>query len=117
GGIGPGANGKVRWISFDSNGTPAAPIIVRENLAFPDGLGVLAGTVAGCTDDCPLQCAGDCNANRSVTVDELVLAVNIALGSLPSSACDVLDANENGQVSIDEIISAVTAALNGCPAS
>jgi hypothetical protein len=114
GGIGPGPNGKVRWISFDSQGTPSAPRIIRENLAFPDALGILAGTVAGCTDDCPTLCDGDCNGNHAVTVDELVTAVNIALGSQAIGVCDVLDADEDGGVSIDELISAVNSALNGC---
>src|SRR4029453_10293572 len=33
------------------------------------------------------RCVGDCNNNGSVTVDELVKGVGIALGSLPVSAC------------------------------
>jgi hypothetical protein len=43
GGIGPGPNGTVRRIGFDVCGAPAAPAIVRDGLAFPDGLGILRG--------------------------------------------------------------------------
>jgi hypothetical protein len=59
-------------------------------------------------------CPGDCNGDRMVTVNELVLGVGIALGSQPAAACTAMDANGNGTVEITELISAVTAALNGC---
>ena len=42
GGIGPGPNGKIRWVGF-SDDVPQPPVIVREGLAFPDGLGILPG--------------------------------------------------------------------------
>jgi hypothetical protein len=41
--IGPGPNGKIRWIHFDAAGVPAAPVIVRDNLDFPDALGIVPG--------------------------------------------------------------------------
>ena len=41
--VGPGPNGKVRRIRFDFHGTALAPEIVREGLAFPDGLGLGPG--------------------------------------------------------------------------
>jgi len=47
GGIGPGPNGTVRRIGFDVCGAPEPPVIVRDGLAFPDGLGIFAGTLAG----------------------------------------------------------------------
>jgi hypothetical protein len=50
-----------------------------------------------------------------VTVDELVLAVNIALDDLPVAACRAVDRNGSGQVTINELIQAVANALNGCP--
>jgi hypothetical protein len=46
-GIGPGPNGKVRRVAFDACGVPAAPVVVKEGLAFPDGLGVLPGDLEG----------------------------------------------------------------------
>jgi len=63
----------------------------------------------------PAGCPGDCDGNGSVTVNELVTSVNIALGSLPLSACPVLDVNGDGTVEIDELVAAVNDALNGCP--
>jgi hypothetical protein len=49
-----------------------------------------------------------------VTVDELVRAVNIALGSGPADECPGADVNRDGQVTIDELVKAVNAALSGC---
>lgn len=47
GGIGPGPNGTVRRVPFDICGVPGPPQIVRDGLAFPDGLGVLPGDLEG----------------------------------------------------------------------
>ncbi len=62
----------------------------------------------------PSVCIGDCNADGTVTVDELIKGVNIALGTLPPSDCVALDANGDGAVTVDELVKAVSAALNGC---
>lgn len=115
GGIGPGRNGKVRWIELDDQGLPSPPVIIRENLAFPDALGIIAGTVSPCTEGCETLCVGDCNRNRLVTVDELVTGVTIALGTRPIGDCPTFDGNEDELLSIDELIDAVNAALAGCP--
>ena len=60
------------------------------------------------------QCLGDCDGGGFVSIDELVRAVNIALGSDSVSICTVVDFDGNGQVMIDELIKAVGVALNGC---
>ncbi|MEQ8841690.1 MAG: PQQ-binding-like beta-propeller repeat protein [Acidimicrobiales bacterium] len=41
--VGPGPDGKVRRIRFDLDGEPLDPEIVRDGLAFPDGLGIGPG--------------------------------------------------------------------------
>lgn len=61
-------------------------------------------------------CAGDCNGDGEVTVDEIILAVNIALGSAAVTECQRADAGGDGQVTVDEIVAAGDAALNGCVA-
>ena len=43
--VGPGPNGKVRRIRFDANGDPLAPEIVKQGLAFPDGVAIFAGNL------------------------------------------------------------------------
>lgn len=60
-------------------------------------------------------CVGDCNGDGNVTVDELVLGVNIALGTANIDACPAFDADGNGSVTVDELIQGVNNALNGCP--
>jgi hypothetical protein len=59
-------------------------------------------------------CVGDCNGNQSVTVDELVTGVNIALGSTPVTACPAFDTNLDTRVTVDELVTAVNNALQGC---
>ena len=62
----------------------------------------------------PGGCAGDCNDDGTVTVDELVRGVNIALGIAEVKACRLFDKNDDGAVTVDELVSAVNAALGGC---
>ncbi len=68
------------------------------------------GTFAGTVE----SCMGDCVGDGLVTVDELVMMVNVALGNMEVSECDVGDGNEDGEITVDEIVTAVNHALNGC---
>jgi len=65
----------------------------------------------------PSACAGDCDNNSKVTVDELLTMVNIALGNADVSTCLAGDANNSKDITIDEILTAVHNALSGCPVS
>jgi len=58
-------------------------------------------------------CVADCNGDGTVLINELVGAVNIALGG-DLSLCPGADANGDGQVAINEVINAVSDALYGC---
>lgn len=60
-------------------------------------------------------CGGDCNRDGAVTVDEILTALNIALGNDTLAACSTADANGDQQVQVDEIVAALAAALGGCP--
>lgn len=60
------------------------------------------------------SCPGDCNGDGSVAVNELILGVNIALGSAQVGACPQFDADQSGSVSINELVGAVQSALIGC---
>jgi hypothetical protein len=60
------------------------------------------------------ECVGDCNDDGEVTIDELLVMVNIALGTAGLDDCTAGDGNGDGEVTIDEILLAVNAALEGC---
>ena len=59
-------------------------------------------------------CAGDCNADGVVTVNELLRGIRIALGLDQTNTCANSDASSNGLVSIAEVIMGVQRALDGC---
>jgi hypothetical protein len=71
-----------------------------------------------CPDECgcgsPPACAGDCDGDGSVAVNELISAVNIALGNAPVSGCTAVDTSGDGDVAVNELIQAVNSALTGC---
>jgi len=63
------------------------------------------------------QCIGDCTYDGVVRVNELILAVRIALAETELSACNSIDRNGSGAVEINELIRAVNEALASiCPA-
>ncbi len=64
---------------------------------------------------CISLCVGDCDGDGLVTINEIIVMVNIALGNLPVSACLAGDANNDLTIDVSEIILAVLNALNGCP--
>ncbi len=62
----------------------------------------------------PAPCVGDCADDAAVTVDELLMMVNIAVGNMAMSECENGDGNDDGLITVDEILMAVNNALNGC---
>ncbi|MGH3640366.1 MAG: FG-GAP-like repeat-containing protein [Mycobacterium sp.] len=60
-------------------------------------------------------CVGDCNGTGKVTINELLMGVNIVLGGTPVTACPALDARASGHVTVADLLRAVSAALVGCP--
>jgi hypothetical protein len=62
----------------------------------------------------PGLCSGDCDAGGTVAINEIILMVNIALGSADNSACPH-GIPAAATVDISLIIQAVNNALTGCP--
>lgn len=62
-------------------------------------------------------CAGDCDGSGTVTIDELVGAVGMALVSRPTGDCPAIDGDANDTVTIDEVLAAISASLHGCRAT
>ena len=65
----------------------------------------------------PPLCVGDCDNVDGVTIDDLLIMVNIALDQQPLTACPAADADRSGTATIEEILLAVNNAQNGCPAA
>jgi hypothetical protein len=64
----------------------------------------------------PASCVGDCNGDREVVVNELVLGTNIALEKRSLAECPSFDENGSLQVEVNELLLAVANALGACPA-
>ena len=77
----------------------------------------LAATFAVAPSIARAACTGDCNGDGNVTVNELIIMVNIALGTSPVSVCPAGDPNNDGQVTVNEIVAGVNNSLNGCPSN
>jgi hypothetical protein len=76
---------------------------------------MMVAVVAVLAGQASALCTGDCGGDGQVTVDELVLSVNIALGTGSLAQCTSADGNGDSQVTVDELVSAVNNALVGCP--
>jgi hypothetical protein len=64
----------------------------------------------------PPPCVGDCDHSEQVTINELIVGVDIVLGTLPPAACPEFEClGRPGEVDITCLIAAVNAAQNGCP--
>jgi glucose/arabinose dehydrogenase len=59
-------------------------------------------------------CTGDCDGGGTVTIDEIMRGVTIALGEASVFSCGAFDANGDERIAIDELIASVSAALDGC---
>jgi hypothetical protein len=75
------------------------------------GISLLTLTVARAGAD---QCVGDCDGDGKVSIAELILGVDLALGSASPSDCEAF-ASPAGTIDIAQLIQAVKNALNGCP--
>jgi hypothetical protein len=64
-------------------------------------------------NQCP--CFGDCNQDDTVTIDELLTMVNVALEAAPLNVCHIGDKDGDHAISVDEILFALRYAQDGCP--
>ena len=59
-------------------------------------------------------CTGDCDGNGAVGISELVLGVNISLGTAEISRCEAFDCQNTNMVPVSCLIQGVNRSLNGC---
>jgi hypothetical protein len=60
-------------------------------------------------------CTVDCDGDQRVSIDELMLAVGVALGQRLLSECPAADPDLDGTVTVAELVRGIGAALDGCP--
>ena len=84
---------------------------VRTFLSSAIFVTTLIGTAAG------QQCAGDCDGNGSVVINELILCVRISLDETPLAQCEECDDDGDSTVAINELVLAVTKSLASCAAA
>src|SRR5262249_33619916 len=60
-------------------------------------------------------CAGDCNCDSQVIINELIRGVNILLGNALLDTCPQFDTDGDGTVVVSELIAGVSNTLQGCP--
>jgi hypothetical protein len=56
-------------------------------------------------------CIGDCGNDGTVTIDEVIILVDIVLGTEPLSTCE---AGHRSTVTVADLVTAVNNALSGC---
>lgn len=78
--------------------------------------GAVAALVGASRVSAGTVCTGDCGSDGLVTVDEIVVAVRLALEGGSTEACANADVDGSGGVTVDEVVAAVNFALSGCPA-
>ena len=98
---------------IDEPGLPPTPTgtSTAEPIFTPTPSATNTAAAATASPTATAACMGDCDANGSVGVNELVRLVGIALGTITSTACPALDLPAPG---IDDLVRAVRNALSGC---
>jgi hypothetical protein len=61
-------------------------------------------------------CSGDCNADGTVSIDEIIRGINILLAEIDPRECVAADADGDFAVTVNELVAAVKSGLEGCPA-
>jgi hypothetical protein len=59
------------------------------------------------------DCVGDCDADGTVTLEEVELGVTAALGQASVSTCRAQDRSGDGAITVDELVAAVRSRLEG----
>jgi hypothetical protein len=93
-----------------------AGVHFRSDLTTGQALGraVAEFVVANFLTPVASPCIGDCNSSGAVSVSDLVIMVNIALGTRDIGSCPA-GSPDGGPITIAAIVAAVNNALNGCP--
>jgi len=95
--------------------TIASYVWLRRAMASPTPTDTMVPSpIPTVTQPVSKACTGDCDANDRVEINELIIGVNISLGTAELSHCDAFDRDGSGGVEVNELVTAVNASLNGC---
>jgi CSLREA domain-containing protein len=112
----PSCKGPSPAIDAGDDGVIGSPLnLSTDQRGLPRKLGVHVDI--GAVESSATSCVGDCGYDGNVTVNELVLMVNIAIGNALVTACEPGDKNGDANITVDELVTAVNNSLNGCRAN
>lgn len=105
---GPSATGTPTQTAASPSRTPTTPRpTATTNPSSTPSTGATPTVIPG-------ACVGDCDANGSVVVNEVVIGVNIALERSAVATCAAFDPNQTTTVSVSELVQGVNNLLRGC---
>jgi Tol biopolymer transport system component len=114
--IKPGAPGTATVVAGDRLNVGDARGDVFGSQAVSGGVSILLPTPTPVPVPTPRPfCAGDCNGDGEVFVNEITLAVRILAGEAPLADCPAADADGDGEVFVTDITRAVVSLGFGCP--
>lgn len=100
----------------DDHASPTPEQSVGEGTATPSMVASPSPTATPTpTPPDDAACTGDCDGSGEVTVNELLLGVNVALERSRATACMAMDPDLSTAVEVAELVTAVGHALRGCP--
>jgi hypothetical protein len=99
----------VDALALDNGGGANATAYLAGPTVDPRGVAVFGIGEGGGT-----VCAGDCNGDGVVRVNELIVGVRILLGEVALSACSSLDQNRDGAVDVTELTRVVGSLFGVC---
>jgi hypothetical protein len=92
----------------------ASPIAaLLDELSVPASPAATPTATATPTPTVAVACIGDCNHDGAVTVEELIVGVNMVLGNVPLSRCPEFETPVHG-LDVTGLVQAASKALYGC---
>jgi hypothetical protein len=87
---------------------------IRRTATRVAGAIILAMLVSIAARGAVAACAGDCRSTGTVSVADVIVMVDIVLGTADPQTCSNGDGNGDGEIKINDIVAAVNNALHGC---
>ena len=106
-----GFGGGLHALAIETHRDPGTDA-VHSDIVELAGAGMSADAIVS---RAPL-CAGDCNLDGAVAIDEIITGIGIGSRAMPVDRCYAADRDRSGAIAIDEIVSSVASSIHGCAA-